>query len=147
MSSAVELSFVIYRSTARKALVETTALEILAESLRNNPKEGLTGFLHVERDCFLQYLEGPPGPLRRTLVRIQKDRRHKEFLILAEGSIDERFFPDWDMGQIPCANFPTDGILADKSWLRPDPDIDPLPLIRAFAAHARQQGGFDISEI
>ncbi|MGC9418159.1 MAG: BLUF domain-containing protein [Rhodovulum sp.] len=143
----MELSFILYRSTARRGFDDKTFIGILAESMRNNPREGLTGFLHVERGCFLQYLEGPRGPLTRKVAHIQKDRRHKDFLFLAEGTLDERFFPNWDMGQIPEENLPTDGILAEKSWLKPDPDIDPLPLIRAFAAHAGQRNDIDILRV
>ncbi|SIO27578.1 Sensors of blue-light using FAD [Rhodovulum sp. ES.010] len=143
----MELHFVLYRSAARKPLDEKTVVDILAQSVRNNPKEGLTGFLHVDRGCFLQYLEGPSGPLTRMVARIQRDRRHKGFMILARGTIDERFFPDWEMGQISDENLPSDGILADRSWLQPRPDIDPLPLIRAFAAHAGQRDNLEIGEI
>ncbi|TCP44434.1 BLUF domain-containing protein [Rhodovulum marinum] len=143
----MELSFILYRSTARRGFDDKTIIGILAESVRNNPKEGLTGFLHMERGCFLQYLEGPRGPLTRKVARIQKDRRHKDFLLLAEGTLDTRFFPDWDMGQIPEENLPTDGILAERSWLEPQPDIDPLPLIQAFAAHAGQQHDLEIQRV
>ncbi|MCO8144165.1 BLUF domain-containing protein [Rhodovulum tesquicola] len=143
---APDLFFLLYRSTARRPLDGDTVADILLASLRNNPRNGLTGFLHVERDCFLQYIEGPREPLLRTAARIRKDRRHKDFLLLAEGTIDDRFFPDWDMGQIASENLPTDGLLAERTWLRPDPDIDPLPLIRAFAVHANRQNGLEISE-
>ena len=132
----MDLSFVLYRSFARRKLDEATMVDILAESIRNNAREGITGFLHADLDRFLQYLEGPPGPLMRKVAQIQKDRRHKDFLILAEGTIEERFFPHWDMGEITLDSLPSRGLLARRSWTRSTPDIDPLPLIRAFAAHA-----------
>lgn len=136
----MELSFALYRSKATRKVTEKTVIDILAKSIRNNESEGLTGFLHTDHDHFLQYLEGPPNPLMRKLVRIQKDRRHKNFMILAEGVIDERFFPDWDMGQISNTILPFEGLLSNKSWLKPNPDIDPVPLLQAFAAHAGQFG-------
>ncbi|TCM84429.1 BLUF domain-containing protein [Rhodovulum steppense] len=144
---SADLFFLLYRSTARRPLDRATVTDILAASLHNNPRDGVTGFLHVDRGCFLQYLEGPRAPLLRIATRINKDRRHTDFRILAEGTIDERFFPDWDMGQIASENLPTDGLLAERSWLRSEPDIDPLPLIRAFAAHANRQDGLDIAPI
>ncbi len=143
----MKLSFVIYRSQARRKLNEKTVIDILAASVRNNPREGITGFLHTDRDCFLQYLEGPTAPLKRKVLRIQKDRRHKDFLILAEGTIEERFFPNWDMGQIALDTMPAEGLLAKKQWYRKNPDLDPLPLIQAFAAHAGKLETAEISAI
>ncbi|HDR29559.1 BLUF domain-containing protein [Rhodovulum sp.] len=144
---SADLFFLLCRSTARRPLDRaTTVTDILAASPHNNPGDGVTGFLHVDRGCFLQYLEGPRAPLLRTAARINEDLRHTDFRILAEGTIDERFLPDRDMGQIASKNLPTDGLLAERTWLRPDPDIDPLPLILAFALHANRQGGLEISE-
>ncbi|TCO72955.1 BLUF domain-containing protein [Rhodovulum euryhalinum] len=144
---AQDLFFLLYRSSAHRTLDGDTVIGILSQSLRNNPGNGLTGFLHVDRNHFLQYLEGPRVPLMRMATRISKDRRHRDFVILAEGTIDERFFPDWDMGQIADENLPSDGILAERSWLNPDAEIDPMPLIQAFASHANHLTGLDISEI
>jgi hypothetical protein len=59
----MDIHFVLYRSRARRKLTQQIMIDILAQSLRNNPQDGLTGFLHTERDHFLQYLEGPSRPL------------------------------------------------------------------------------------
>lgn len=141
----MELSFILYRSRPRDVPDEDMVLGILTESMRRNPGEGLTGFLHVERDLFLQYLEGHLGPLSRKIAGIRKDRRHTDFQILAEGTVVERLFPDWDMGQIPTGSFPTTGLLAERPWREAEPDIDPLPLLKAFAAHAEPRGDVDIA--
>lgn len=132
----MELYFTLYRSKARRPITQELTFSILASSLHNNANEGLTGFLHTDRGHFLQFLEGPRGPLLRKLARIQKDRRHQDFIILAEGVIEERLFPDWDMGQIDRDLLEiTDG-LQDQAWLHPAPEIDPLTLLNAFAAHS-----------
>ncbi|HBS50811.1 MAG TPA: hypothetical protein DEA05_12355 [Rhodobacteraceae bacterium] len=141
------LSFALYRSRSKRRIDEKLVVDILAASARNNPNEGLTGFLHTDQDCFLQYLEGPPGPLFRLLARIAEDRRHTDFQILAEGELEERLFPDWDMGQINKHHMPREGLVAAQTWLSPDPDIDALPLIRAFAMHGQKLGGIEISEV
>lgn len=133
---APDLAFVLYRSEARRALTEKTVVDILSASIRNNSREGLTGFLHTDRNCFLQYIEGAPGPLRRKVAQIAADKRHTRFEILAEGTLDRRFFPDWDMGQIRLAGNDLFGLVRERRWLRRDIEIDPVPLIRAFAAHA-----------
>ncbi len=137
-------SFVLYRSYARRPLDQKTIAEILLTSLRNNSQEGLTGFLHTDEDNFLQYIEGPPGPLMRKVSQIQKDHRHIRFKILAEGETDGRVFPDWDMGQIDPELLPANEVLANKPWLHVKFNADPLSLIRAFADHAGQSQNVQI---
>lgn len=134
----MQISYALYKSRARKPVTEELVIDILAASARHNPHEGLTGFLHVEQDRFLQYLEGPPGPLARKIGRIRKDRRHDRFAILAEGKTDERLFPHWDMGRIDPSLLPSDAVLASKPWLRKRFSADPLEIIMAFARHAGQ---------
>lgn len=136
----MDLYFTLYRSKARKPITQEMTFSILTSSMRNNHNEGLTGFLHTDHGYFLQFLEGPRGPLLRKLARIQKDRRHTDFVILAEGDIEERLFPDWDMGQITSDLLEATDDLQNRSWLRPAPDIDPLNLLNAFAAYS---GNFD----
>lgn len=135
----MEHSFVLYRSKARRNLGQAAVLDIVTTSARANAREGLTGFLHFDRGYFLQYLEGPKGPLARKVARIHKDRRHSEMVILADGTIDERFFESWDMGQIDANLLPIDGPLATNSWLLPAENVNPQPLIEAFAAYAGAQ--------
>lgn len=132
----MDLSFVLYRSTARRRITEDMMVDILAASARNNPREGLTGFLHVDRGCFLQYIEGPTGPLSRKVRQIQADRRHKDFQVLGEGPVDERIFPDWDMGRIELPPNSGHDALIRGDWHHPEKDIDPIPLVLAFAAVA-----------
>lgn len=143
----MELAFTLYRSKARPGLGEAGIVDILAKSVRLNAREGLTGFLHFDRGYFLQYLEGPSAPLGRKVARIYRDKRHSEMVILAEGTIDERFFPTWDMGQINASLLPHDGPLATHSWMLPADQIDALPLIEAFAAHAGALQGTEIQSL
>ena len=125
----------LYRSKAKHHLRGRVVNEIIRVSLLNNQRDGLTGFLHTDKDHFLQYLEGPKAPLMHRLSVIQRDLKHYNFIILADGSLDERLFPDWDMGQIDFLQ-PQFERSADMGWMRPNPDVDALPLLTAFAAHA-----------
>lgn len=126
--------FVLYRSKAVKTLDEKTVVDIVATSIRNNQRDGLTGFLHTEQSHFLQFLEGPRAPLMRKVAQIRKDRRHINFIILADGETDARLFPDWDMGTLPASI----SALMPKEWMYPSPIVDPLPLLHAFAHYAAQ---------
>jgi hypothetical protein len=128
----MSLYFVLYRSKATKPLNEATIIDIVAKSMRNNPRDGLTGFLHTEDNHFLQFLEGPRDPLMRKIAKIRKDRRHMNFIILADGEIDERFFPEWGIGRLPEEVTEIMG----KDWMFPSPAVNPLPLLQAFAEYA-----------
>jgi hypothetical protein len=132
----MDLSFALYRSKAKKHLNATFVSQIIRTSMRNNKRDGLTGFLHTDKDHFLQYLEGPLDPLMHRLSVIHQDPKHYNFIILADGSIDARLFADWDMGQIKFLQPQYEGSSIDMSWMRPDPNVDALPLLCAFAAHA-----------
>jgi len=138
--------FLLYRSKARRKIQTETIVDILAKSIRNNREEGLTGFLHTYDDQFPQYLEGPQGPLMRKVARIQKDRRHTDFLILAEGEVEERLFPDWEMGQIADLSWVFDGAQENQSWFASSTPVNPVPLLQAVAAHAGKSDLLEVSE-
>lgn len=140
----MDLSFVLYRSEARRKITRATVLDIIATSTRNNRKAGLTGFLHADRSHFLHYIEGPHGPLMRTLANIQMDRRHKDFLILADGVVEERLFRDWDMGQISDDHLPSMEIMQTLFRERRGSEAAALEMLCAFAAHA---GKLDVTSI
>jgi len=132
----MDISFVLYRSKAKRHLRGRVVSEIVRVSLLNNQRDGLTGFLHTDKDHFLQYLEGPKEPLMHRLSIIQRNPKHHNLIILADGILDERLFPDWDMGQIEMLRPGFGCGSVDMGWMRPDPNVDVLPLLTAFAAHA-----------
>lgn len=89
---------VIYMSEAMVAPHSVAARTILDSSMRNNPRLGLTGFLHREEDRYLQCLEGPEGAVEQMLTRIRSDRRHRGVRILHDGPLARRRFAEWAMG-------------------------------------------------
>lgn len=143
----MELSFALYRSKAKKHLNADIVSKIIQTSLRNNKRDGLTGFLHTDKDHFLQYLEGPHDPLMHRLSVIQRDLQHYNFMILADGTTDERLFPDWDMGQIKFLQPQFGDSAIDMGWMRPNPNVDVLPLLTAFATHALDGEKVTITEV
>lgn len=143
----MDIYFALYRSKARSHLDADLVSKIVKTSLRNNARDGLTGFLHTDKDHFLQYLEGPHDPLMHRLSVIQRDLKHYNFMILADGTIDERLFPDWDMGQIRFLQPQYEDGMIDMGWMRPNPDVDAVPLLSAFAAHALNGEQVEITSI
>ena len=70
---------------------------ILAESQRNNERDGLTGALAAHDGRFIQVIEGPAGALDSLLRRLAPDPRHRDIVILDRRPIAERRFHGWTM--------------------------------------------------
>lgn len=70
---------------------------ILAESQRNNDRDGLTGALAAHNERYVQVIEGRPAALDNLLRRLQSDPRHRELHIIDRAPIRERLFDGWSM--------------------------------------------------
>ncbi len=92
------LERLVYQSTATGTTESLLNLSvILAESQRNNDRDGLTGALAAHRDRYIQVIEGPTETLDSLLRRLDQDRRHKDIVILERSAIRDRLFGDWSM--------------------------------------------------
>jgi hypothetical protein len=83
--------------------VDTTpeAIEtILAQSRHSNPTCGITGILCYGGGIFLQAIEGGRMAVSELYGHIQKDKRHKDVVLLHYEEIMERRFGGWTMGQV-----------------------------------------------
>ena len=77
----------------------TNALkDILAASRRNNADSGITGTLFFNDEYFAQVIEGDREQVSDSFVRISRDERHKDIIILRAQSVHERLFNGWEMG-------------------------------------------------
>lgn len=92
------MEFLVYRSRALVPPNSKEADRVVATSLRNNARNGVTGFLHHEPDLFVQYIEGPRDSLGLLWNRVVADARHQEAVVIGKGLISNRFFADWQMG-------------------------------------------------
>lgn len=95
-----DLGFVLYRSQAEMPARSTAETAMVTRARERNAVEGLTGMLYRESDYFFQWFEGPPAACAGLLARLATDPRHSGLMILAEGRLDARLFPDWRMGII-----------------------------------------------
>ena len=73
------------------------AATILAESQRNNARDGLTGALAAHDGHYIQVLEGSPGALDILLRRLATDPRHRDIAIHGRTPITARRFDGWSM--------------------------------------------------
>jgi hypothetical protein len=94
----------VYRLTYVSAVssLAMTALaaemqDILAVSVFNNRRDGLTGLLLCDGDLFAQVLEGDQPLVEACFARILGDRRNVGPIVRERGLVEERLFPRWSM--------------------------------------------------
>ncbi len=98
------MNYLVYVSKAERPMTHEELAKLLDQSRDYNQKSGITGLLIYkyaaddDRAFFMQLLEGDKAMLDATFERIAADRRHHTKVILEEGEIAERSFPDWMMG-------------------------------------------------
>jgi hypothetical protein len=98
MNPEDDLITVAYVSSATHELTTDELGEILKVSRERNERDGLTGLLLYHDGNFIQVLEGPEGPVRAAVSRIQRDLRHNQFTVLLDQPIGVRAFAGWAMG-------------------------------------------------
>lgn len=87
-----------YVSTETVDLGSAGMVKLLTEARRINTSRDITGLLLHRDRSFYQVLEGAEDIVRQTFDSIEKDKRHTAIDVLFEGEVDEREFPDWQMG-------------------------------------------------
>ncbi|MBU1345740.1 MAG: BLUF domain-containing protein [Alphaproteobacteria bacterium] len=107
---------------------------ILAESQRNNARDGLTGALAAHEGRFLQVIEGPPAVLDRLLRRLEGDPRHKTIVVIDRVPIAERRFGAWTMANARI----TPSLTAHLDALITDPSVDPARTVAALLEASRE---------
>ena len=90
----------LYTSTSTQPALGDQLSNILLQSRRNNPANGLTGLLWTDGSRFLQVLEGERAAINDTLARIRKDPRHRAVVVLHEREVAERTFGHWSMALV-----------------------------------------------
>jgi hypothetical protein len=88
----------IYTSSAVRDMTKADIEQILATSVANNTRDGLTGMLLYHDGCFMQAIEGEQEVVMATFYRIQNDTRHSHMLMIDERPITERSFSRFTMG-------------------------------------------------
>ena len=93
----------LYASRAAAGTSAAILDDILLQSRRNNPANGITGMLCVSNNVFIQVLEGGRDEVCDLYHAIVRDTRHEQLRLLAYEEITERRFGGWTMGQVNLA--------------------------------------------
>jgi len=92
------LYHLVYVSLASRPLGQHDLVELLESARAKNAELGITGLLLFRDGAFMQALEGPKSQVKGIFETIVKDERHDCVVVLYEGPIESRSFPDWSMG-------------------------------------------------
>jgi uncharacterized membrane protein (DUF373 family) len=87
-----------YASTALKEWSPEELLQLLKVCRKNNGAKNITGILLYAKGTFFQVLEGDEATVSSVFAMIEKDKRHKDVIIIQKEKITERAFPYWSMG-------------------------------------------------
>ncbi len=92
------LHSLVYVSTATHPFSADELAALLAQSRKRNQEAGITGMLLYKDGCFIQAFEGEKDAVRGLQLRIARDPRHRNIVVLMNGPIEEREFSAWTMG-------------------------------------------------
>ena len=87
----------IYSSKHSKNFQLHEALEIENIANKNNPLIGVTGMLFCNSEGYLQVLEGPRVNVSNLFIKISRDEKHKDPMLISVKDIQKRMFGVWAM--------------------------------------------------
>lgn len=91
------LHYLVYVSSAVVPFSPPELVELLAASRRKNDGLGISGMLLYKDGNLMQVLEGEEAAVQGLYARIARDPRHRGLLVLSQGALAARQFPDWSM--------------------------------------------------
>ncbi len=90
----------LYASRAAAPVTQEIIESILQQSRAHNPALGITGVLCHGGDVYMQALEGGRDAVNSLYMKIVRDTRHREVVLLHYSEVPERHFAGWTMGQV-----------------------------------------------
>lgn len=89
-----------YASRSVETVTKQLLGSILEVSRKRNHEKGVTGFLCISGDVFIQVLEGGRDAISELFIKIANDPRHTNVRLLIYEEIQQRKFGNWSMGQV-----------------------------------------------
>ena len=88
----------VYVSSAVIRFQESELTDLLHVARENNKLHRVTGMLLYIDGNFIQALEGEKADVKAIYAKIEQDQRHRGLVVLLEGELAQRNFPNWSMG-------------------------------------------------
>lgn len=111
----------LYASRAAAPVTQEIIDSILQQSRTHNPAHGITGILCHGGEVYMQALEGGREAVNSLYMKIVRDTRHREVVLLHYAEVPERHFAGWTMGQVNLSKVNPSMLLkySDKPVLDP----------------------------
>jgi len=111
----------LYASRAAAPVTQQIIESILQQSRTHNPAMGITGILCHGGEVYMQALEGGREAVNALYMKIVRDTRHREVMLLHYAEVPERHFAGWTMGQVNLSKVNPSMLLkySDKPVLDP----------------------------
>jgi hypothetical protein len=97
------LERLIYRSRALAPEPSAALGDILAASIWNNARHGITGALGFSGGAYVQLLEGRAEALDGLLAKLAADPRHTDMAVLFREPVGTRLLSGWSMARVDLA--------------------------------------------
>ncbi|MBF9003035.1 MULTISPECIES: BLUF domain-containing protein [Vibrio] len=94
----MKLIRLLYFSEATRDMSLADMKAILEKARTNNHDLDICGMLCYDNNYFLQILEGEAAEVTELFLTISNDERHHSVVIVGVQEIENRVFPQWDMG-------------------------------------------------
>lgn len=99
------MKFVLYTSVLDQEYYDVLAVPGIVKTARmENSIHGITGVLLFDGLNFTQYFEGEETAVDTLLANIQRDKRHKNIVLVLTGQQESRLYNDWGMGYIDISD-------------------------------------------
>ena len=92
--------------------------DLLTGARFRNRRHGVTGVLLYESGHFAQVLEGPTAVVERLIKNISNDGRHRDFQVISQSEVADRYFVGWDMDWQELAKYTDSGHLELRRLLQ-----------------------------
>jgi hypothetical protein len=92
------LQSILYVSVTNKDYSDKEIDKLLVQFRTNNKVHDITGMMLYYNRNVIQYIEGPHEKIYILFNNIVKDDRHYHVIKLHSESLENRQFPNWDMG-------------------------------------------------
>ena len=96
----LQLSTLIYCSRISTDLNIPGVYDILKHSTHYNTQHSITGMMVFNSRYFVQAIEGPQTPILVLCEKIQRDKRHRNFVVLGHEKIAKRTWANWSMSLV-----------------------------------------------
>ena len=97
-SKSTTLHQIVFSSCVQVEPTEAELLALLHGSRQRNACRGITGLLLYHAGQVLVVLEGAAGAVREVYDNLRADVRYRNPLLLSDGPVQCRTFPDWRLG-------------------------------------------------